>query len=68
MDTLHDTMLKHAKEWTEEDLVQIVAGLREQRERWNAEQSVGSRKRVPSTKVAVKAKPKTVASVMKFTL
>lgn len=67
-DTLRDTMLRHAKEWTDDDLRDIVTGLREQRARWNAEQSVGSLKRASSNKIAVKAKPKTISSVMKVTL
>lgn len=53
-DTLNALLSKSALEWTADDRLALVDGLRAQRERWNQEQSAGSRKRVPSTKVQVK--------------
>jgi hypothetical protein len=51
-ETLNELLARKASEWdAEHDLPTIVAALREQRERWNIEQSSGSGKRVPSTKV-----------------
>ena len=50
--TLNETIAKKAEEWTKSDLESIVAGLREQRERWNAEQQKGSRKRVSSKQIS----------------
>jgi hypothetical protein len=52
--TLADTLRKHAKDLTDEDLTMLVAGLREQRTRWNAAQASGSRERVTSKKIPVK--------------
>lgn len=51
--TLADTLRKHAKNLTDEDLTMLVAGLREQRNRWNAAQASGTR--VTSKKAGVKA-------------
>jgi len=50
-ETLNITIARAAKDWTENDLAAIVAGLTAQCERWNAEQAKGSRKRVTSNKV-----------------
>jgi hypothetical protein len=50
--TLADTLRKHAKDLTDEDLTMLVAGLREQRTRWNAAQASGTR--VTSKKAGVK--------------
>ena len=63
-ETLNDLMAKKASEWTPEILAQIVEGLRTQRERWNAEQALGSRKLVKSSKVPVGA-PKTIKLAIK---
>jgi hypothetical protein len=52
--TLADTLRKHAKDLTDEDLVILVAGLREQRTRWNAAQASGSKKRVTAKKIQMK--------------
>jgi len=49
--TLNEIIAKKAAEWTTQDLEQIVAGLREQSEKWNAEQAAGSRKLVKSSKI-----------------
>ena len=53
-ETLADTLRKHAKQLTDADLTVLVAGLREQRSRWNVEQAQGSRKLVPSKKIVTK--------------
>jgi hypothetical protein len=53
-ETLNALLSKAASEWTPEDRLALVAALREQRERWNAEQSAGTRKRVSSKKVVAK--------------
>lgn len=53
-ETLADTLRKHAKQLTDADLAVLVAGLREQRTRWNTAQASGSRERVTSKKVVVK--------------
>jgi len=43
-----DNLLTQQAQWSDEDLAQIIKGLREQRDRWSVEQSAGSRKRVPA--------------------
>ena len=53
-ETLADTLRKHAKQLTDADLEMLVAGYREQRQRWNAVQAAGSKERVTSKKVVVK--------------
>jgi hypothetical protein len=50
--TLADTLRKHAKDLTDEDLTMLVGGLREQRKRWNAAQASGTK--VTSKKAGVK--------------
>jgi hypothetical protein len=50
--TLADTLRKHAKDLTDEDLTMLVAGLREQRTRWNAAKASGTP--VTSKKAGVK--------------
>lgn len=50
-ETLHETLQRKAEEWSIADLEVIVAGLREQRDRWNLEQMAGSRKRVTSAQI-----------------
>lgn len=55
-ETLADTLRKHAKQLTDADLTMLVAGLREQRARWNTAQAQGIKERITSKKVTV-AKP-----------
>jgi hypothetical protein len=50
-ETLNATISRAAEEWTTQDLLTIVEGLREQRARWNTEQLAGSRKRVTSKQI-----------------
>ena len=52
--TLADTLRKHAQQFTNADMELLVAGLREQRERWNVTQQQGTRERVTSAKVVTK--------------
>ena len=54
MDTLNELLSKSAQEWTDEDVLNLISSLRDQRERWNVEQSAGTKKRVPSTKIEAK--------------
>ena len=56
--TLTDTLRKHARQLTDADLLILVAGLREQRTRWNAAQATGSRERISSSRVSREAAPK----------
>lgn len=49
--TLNALLAKKESERTEDDITAIIAGLREQSDRWNAEQLVGSKKRVTSKQV-----------------
>lgn len=51
-ETLNDLMSAKAGEWSDQDLETIVTSLRAQRERWNAEQAIGSRKLVKSSSIA----------------
>ena len=60
-ETLNTLLAKAAQDWTDADRLAIIEALRTQRERWNAEQSVGSRKRVPSTKVRTKTASRDLA-------
>lgn len=62
--TLNELIEKSAAEWTPDDLSAIVQGLREQRDRWNDEQSAGSRKLVRSSTIAT-TKPVTIKQVLK---
>ena len=57
-ETLDQTIAIKAEEWTTDDIEVIVAGLRAQRERWNIEQSKGSRKLVKSNSVTKKISAK----------
>lgn len=50
--TLNDLLTSAAAEWSSEHRLKLVEALRTQRERWNQEQAVGSRKRVTSKNVA----------------
>lgn len=51
LDTLNELLSKSAKDWTDPEILSLIEGLREQRARWNTEQSAGSRKRVPAAKI-----------------
>jgi len=53
-ETLADTLRKHATKLTDPDMEVLVAGLREQRNRWNVVQQQGSKERVTSRKVITK--------------
>lgn len=64
-ETLADTLRKHAKQLTDADLTLLVAGLREQRTRWNTAQAQGSKERITSKKVVVKKAKKNSAVVMR---
>ena len=63
-ETLADTLRIHAKDLTDADLTVLVAGLREQRSRWNTAQAQGSKERITSKKVATKRAPKKNAAVV----
>lgn len=65
-ETLDQTIARKAEEWTTSDLETIVAGLRAQRERWNIEQSKGSRKLVKSNSVTKTVKKKVSAKASKL--
>lgn len=58
---LNELLAKSAQDWTDEEVLQIIEGLRTQRERWNQEQAAGSKKRVPSEKIAIKPASKDLA-------
>ena len=61
MENLNELLSKSAQEWTDDEVIQLIAGLREQRERWNQEQSAGTKKRVTLTQVEVKAPKRDLA-------
>lgn len=63
--TLNELIQKAAAEWTEDDLLKIVFGFRDQRDRWTAEQAAGSRKIVRSSAIQVETKPVTVKQVLR---
>lgn len=63
--TLTDTLRKHAKDLTDQDMEVLVAGLREQRQRWNIAQASGSKERVTSKSVQV---PPTQVSLSGFAI
>ena len=54
--TLNELLASAATEWSPEHRLALISALRDQRERWNEEQSKGSRKRV--TAKQIKTKPK----------
>jgi hypothetical protein len=54
MENLDTLLAKSAQDWSEPDILQLIEALREQRTRWSAEQSAGSKTRVPSKKIEVK--------------
>jgi hypothetical protein len=61
METLNTLLSKSAQEWTDNDILQLIEALREQRQRWNLEQSAGTKNRVPATKIEVKAPKRDLA-------
>lgn len=61
MDTLNELLSKSAQEWTDDEVLQLIEALREQRDRWNQEQQAGTKKRVPAAKIEVKPAKKDLA-------
>jgi hypothetical protein len=61
MNNLDILLAKPAQEWNDDDILQLIEGLREQRSRWNQEQAAGTRTRVPAAKVALKEPKKDLA-------
>ncbi|MCP3669392.1 MAG: hypothetical protein GY814_02930 [Gammaproteobacteria bacterium] len=54
--TLNDLLSTAANDWAPKDRLAIVTALRAQRELWNREQTIGSRKRVTSNQVGANGK------------
>jgi len=54
--TLNDLLSTAANDWAPKDRLAIVTALRAQRELWNREQNIGSKKRVTSKQVGVDGK------------
>lgn len=67
-ETLADTLRKHAKQLTDEDLTVLVAGLREQRSRWSTAQASGDKKLVTSKKIPAKRKNANVSLTSGFAI
>ena len=61
METLDALLSKPAQEWNDDEVLQLIEALREQRERWNQEQRTGSKARVPAKSVDVKPPKKDLA-------
>jgi len=61
MDTLNELLSKQASEWTDDEVLQLIEALREQRARWNQEQAAGTKKRVTAAAVPVKPAKKDLA-------
>ena len=61
METLNELLAKSAQEWSDDEVLQLIEALREQRERWSQEQASGTKKRVPSSKVETKPAKKDLA-------
>ena len=61
MDTLNELLAKSAQEWTDDEVLQLIEALREQRQRWNQEQAAGTKKRVTTATVPVKPAKKDLA-------
>jgi hypothetical protein len=61
MSTLDTLLSKPAQEWSEHEILQLIESLREQRERWNQEQSAGTKTRMPASKIPVKPAAKDLA-------
>ncbi len=51
--TLNDLLSTAANDWSKKDRLAIVTALRAQREMWNREQTIGSKKRVTSKQVTL---------------
>lgn len=56
--TLNTLLSSAATDWTPEHRLALITALRTQRDRWNAEQAKGSRKRVTAKQIIVKKKGK----------
>lgn len=56
--TLNELLSSAAADWSSSHRLALIAALRDQRERWNQEQSLGSRKRVTSKQIKTKKKGK----------
>lgn len=54
--TLNDLLSTAANDWSSKDRLAIVTSLRAQRELWNREQNIGSKKRVTSKQVGANGK------------
>lgn len=54
--TLNDLLSTAAAEWSPTSRQAMIQALRTQRERWNVEQSIGSRKRVTAKQVSTSVK------------
>lgn len=61
MDTLNELLSKAAQEWTDDEVLQLIEALREQRQRWNQEQAAGTKKRVPAAKMELKSAKRDLA-------
>jgi len=61
MENLDSLLAKQASDWNEEDILQLIEALREQRSRWSTEQAAGSKKRVSAAKVELKEPKKDLA-------
>lgn len=51
VETLNELVLSSALEWDDSRRKELIKAFREQRERWNVEQNIGSRKRVTSKQI-----------------
>ena len=67
-ESLNETIRRAAEEWTHTDIETIVAGLREQRARWNVEQAAGTRKRVTSKQIKPEASKLAAIRALKISL
>jgi len=56
--TLNDLLTSAAAEWSPVHRLRLVEALRTQRERWNQEQAIGSKKRVTSKQIKAPTKGK----------
>ncbi len=54
--TLNDLLSTAANDWTPTDRLAIVTALRAQRELWNREQNIGSKKRVTTKQIGADGK------------
>ena len=62
--TLNDLLSTAANDWTPKDRQSIVTALRAQRELWNREQNIGSKKRVTAKQVGT-GKPKAATTTVR---